>query len=129
MLRFRSSRRFIVGIAAVMMMLCQVAMAASACLPGVAQSNAGPVQESCHQASAAADDGQMQEGACTSNCQSQHASFEFAKVQVYVTADLPLLMARVDSPAPRARFAALGEPSLAHSASPPLPIVLCRLLN
>lgn len=129
MLRFGSSRRFIVGIATVMMMLCQVAMAASAYLPGAAQSNSDPVLESCHQASAAAADGHLEDGACASNCQSQHATFEFAKVQVYATADLPLLTVRVDSPVSKARCAALGEPSLVHSASPPLPIVLCRLLN
>lgn len=132
MFRFGFTHRLIVGIAAVMLLLCQTVMAASACMPAGAQSNSAPAQESCHQASTGGESGPnnspSSDGTCAPGCQSQQATSEFSKVQVYAVADLPLLTAHVDLPA-AAHCPVMREPPPTHSASPPLTILLCRLLN
>lgn len=131
MLRSSLTRRLIVGIATAMLLLCQTAMAASACMPTFMQADADPAQAACHQLPSpdAAADGHARNDACPPGCQSGHASFEPAKIQVYAAADLPLLTARITLTQPTTRFAVPGEAFLAHCVSPPLPIVLCRLLN
>lgn len=130
--RFSFTRRLIAGIATAMLLLCQTAMAASACIPAGMQANSAPALESCHQASTGGDSvsngNASNDDACAPNCQSQQATSEFAKVQVYAVADLPLLTARVDLPA-AAHCPVMREPPPTHSASPPLTILLCRLLN
>jgi hypothetical protein len=129
MFRFSSTRRLIFGIAAALLLLCQTAMAASACMPAFTQAGSGSTQANCHQPPDAVADGHAANDSCPSSCRSGHASFEPTKMQVYAAADLPLLTARNILAEPAARFAILDEPFLARAASPPLPIVLCRLLN
>jgi hypothetical protein len=131
MLRSNSMCRLIAGIATAMLLLCQTAMAAAACVPTFTQADADSAQAACHQPPGpdAAADGHARNDNCPPGCQSGHASFEPAKIQVYAAADLPLLTARITLTQPTTRFAVPGEAFLAHSVSPPLPIVLCRLLN
>jgi hypothetical protein len=124
----RPLRQLVSGIAAVMMVLCQGAAMAAACAPMAPRTAQGAGAAPCHDAGGAAanDNGGSP---CSWQCPASHASSESSKAGAGTAIDLPLLTAHAVAAPLAPRCAAPHETRLHHAASPPLPIVLCRLLN
>lgn len=125
MFRHRLSRQVISGIAVALLLLCQGVGIAHASLP---QAGTNSAVESCH-GKAAATTGDTGNIHCTERCPTLRSSPESANPDIPAAADFPVLTARADFPAPATSCVVLRESRLFHPASPPLPIVLCRLLN
>jgi hypothetical protein len=125
----RLARQLIVGIAISMMVLCQSAAVAAACgsaMPPVGSSNVAA--EPCHEAGEPAQS-DSNHGGCASQCQVSHTSPDLSKVDASAAIDLPLLTAYAVIAPVATQCTALHEPRLLHATSPPIPILLCRLLN
>ncbi len=125
----RFSRQIISIIAAVLLLLCQSAgvMAAGALFTGMTGMS-HPVADSttatpCHGTAATDDSG-------ASHCpQALRSSANSSLPDITAADHVPVLTARLDFPALPARCAMSHVPQLDYPISPPLPIVLCRLLN
>lgn len=126
MFRNRLSRQVISGIAVALLLLCQGAGIAHAGLPQAGTNSASAV-ETCH--GTATSTGDTGSTYCTEQCPTLRCSPESANPDIPAAADFPVLMVRADFPAPVTPCAVLRESRLFHPVSPPLPIVLCRLLN
>lgn len=123
MFRSRFSRQVISGIAVALLLLCQGAGIAHA---GLAQAGTNSAVETCHEAASTGDTGSLH---CTEQCPTLRSSPESANPDIPAAADFPALTVRADFPAPATPCAAPRESRLFYPTSPPLPIVLCRLLN
>jgi hypothetical protein len=125
----RSSRSVVALITAVLLLLCQAALAAQACgHMFVPQSPAAPVP--CHESMDGA--GSMQHTpAAVSDCDAPKAIAAAVKIPVFSVTDfppLPLLLAYQDAePVVRLSFTPHAVPALCHS--PPLNLLHCRFLN
>ena len=125
----RSSRSFVTLTTAVLLVLCQTAIAAQVCahtsLPATTENSAAA---GCHQAPA--DSNGPAEGPSTpTTCEASNALPDAAKVPVFAVGDLPTILVAYDL------FALLSRPAHGHQRvqpicySPPLSILHCRLLN
>ncbi len=124
MFRNRFSRQVISGIAVALLLLCQGAGIAHAGLP---QPGTNSAVETCH--GAATSTGDTSSLHCTEQCPTLRNSPESANPDIPAAADFPALTVRADFPLPATPCAMPRESRLFHPVSPPLPIVLCRLLN
>lgn len=122
MRRSRTLRQLIAGIAITLMVFCQGAALAAAPSAG-----GDLVAPPCHEEYAP---GQSDAGndSCPSQCQASLTSPEPSKFDSGTAITLPLRSAYTATAA-GVYCAARHEPRLLHATAPPLPIVLCRLLN
>lgn len=125
MFRNRFSRQVISGIAVALLLLCQGTGIAFAGMPQPGTSSAA---ESCHEP-VTATTGDTGGNHCTEQCPTLRTSSQSSNPDIPAAADFPALTVRADFPAPAAPCAAPRESWLFYPTSPPLPIVLCRLLN
>jgi len=120
----RLSRTIVALGTATLLLLCQTAAFAQACLMSPTASAAAAMP--CHTMSEEAGDVSHQPGA-PSVCDASKAVAEIAKVTVFALADIPVLViathdfvTRLDSGIPRA--------TQAVCSSPPLAVLHCRFL-
>lgn len=123
MFRNRFSRQFISGIAVALLLLCQGTGIASAGMP----QPGGSAAESCHEPLTATA-GDTDASHCAEQCPALRASSQSPNPDIPAAAGFPALTVRADFPAPARPCAAPRESRLFYPNSPPLPIVLCRLL-
>lgn len=126
MRRSRTPRQLIVGIAITLMVFCQGAALASACAPAPS-AGSNVAAPPCHDEYAPEQSNADKDG-CTSQCQASLTSPEPSKFDSGMAITLPLQSAYTVTAA-GVYCAARYEPPLQHATAPPLPIVLCRLLN
>jgi hypothetical protein len=126
MRRSRTPRQLIVGIAITLMVFCQGAALAAACAPAPSVGS-NVVAPPCHDEYAPGQSDAGKDG-CPSQCQASLTSPEPSKFDSGLAITLPLRSAYTVTAA-SVQCAARYEPPLQHATAPPLPIVLCRLLN
>lgn len=126
MRRPRTPRQLIVGIAITLMVFCQGAALAAACAPAPS-AGSNVVVSPCHEEYAPGQNNAGTDG-CPSQCQASLTSPEPSKVDSVTAITLPLQSAYTVSAA-GVYCTARYKPPLQHATAPPLPIVLCRLLN
>lgn len=127
--RFCTLRQLVSGIAMVMMVLCQGAAMAASCMPVAPQTDRSTAAAPCHETGGAVENNSNGNNLSHGQCQTSQASPESSKTVAGMAVDLPLLTAYAAIVPVAARCAAPHETRLHHATSPPLPIVLCRLLN
>jgi len=124
MFRNRFSRQLISGIAVALLLLCQSAGSAFAGMP---QPGTNSAVETCHgTATTTGDTGSIH---CAEQCPALRSAPESSNPDIPAATDFPALTVRADFPPLATPCTALPEPRLLYPTSPPLPIVLCRLLN
>jgi hypothetical protein len=126
MRRSRTPRQLIAGIAITLMVFCQSAALAAACVPAPS-AGSNVVAPPCHEEYAPGQSS-ADKGGCTPQCQASLTSPEPSKVDSVMAIMLPLQSAYTVNAA-GVFCAARHKPPLLHATAPPLPIVLCRLLN
>lgn len=123
-----SLRRVVAGVAGMMLLLCQTAIAAHGCILGAPSPSDSVMLQPCHEAESEAG-GASEHDLCQAHCLSQQAMPAVDKIPAFAAVDLPALTVRLDQPLPTA-YAVLVAASLpARAASPPLIIIHCRLRN
>jgi hypothetical protein len=122
----RSTGRFVACIAGAVLVLCQTAAAAEACMTGAPSSGNSAVEQPCHDS--AQKSGQDEHSACQTQCLSQRAAPAETKVSVPAATDMPALTVRLDQPLFAAHAAPFPKLLTARADSPPLTILHCRLV-
>ena len=123
----RFSRTIVAIGTAALLLLCQTAALAQACLMAPApQSKTSAAAMPCHTASDTAGD-MSRLPAAPSVCDASKALSEIAKVPVFALADIPVFVIASHDVAPRLES---GIPRAAHAvcSSPPLAVLHCRFL-
>jgi hypothetical protein len=126
MSRSRIPRQLIAGFAITLMVFCQGAALAAACAPAPS-AGSNVAAPPCHDEYAPGQSDAGKDG-CPSQCQASLTSPEPSKFDSGTAITLPLQAAYTVTAA-GVYCAARYEPPLQHATAPPLPIVLCRLLN
>ena len=124
----RSSRSLVAFVAAVLLLLCQTALAAQACAhtgaPAQTESAAAP----CHGAGGESPAPEKQLPAPTA-CEAANALPDGAKMPVFALGDLPTMLVAYEQSAVPGTTARGPQTLDAVCHSPPLSILHCRLLN
>jgi len=129
MIRSTLARRLVVGMSILMLLLCQTAGAALACIapPAAIQVAATEFAMPCHTYAQDADRG-IPAGGSQDRCPARDASLETAKVNIPAVDRLALPVLTVAPPAAATTITAPHEHILACAAPPPLNLIYCRLL-
>lgn len=123
-----SAKRFVAAGAAVLFLACQgmtVARGSSMALP---QSSAAAMQHSCHDAGWNAGENKDDTGN-QGRCQSQNASSNLSKANIFAATDLPAITIRFDRTMTAAESAPQAMPPLARIEPPPHSLLHCCLRN
>ena len=118
-----------VGILGLLLLLCQAATVAHACILSAPSSSESVTGQPCHDVDSTTDN-PAPDDLCQTHCLAQQTVPAIAKLAVLAAADLPPLTTSLDQPyCTAARATPIKELRLTHVKSPPLPIVHCRLRN
>lgn len=125
----RSSRSVVAFATAILLLLCQTAFAAQACVYSFAPATADVVSPPCHEIAGDAAAPAKQLPAAATSCEAAKAVAEPAKVSLIAVTDLPpILLAFAWNAAPAMQSLTSQTPQ-AVCFSPPLSILHCRLIN
>ena len=114
--------------AGMLLLLCQAAVAAQACMSVAPATAKAAFTQPCHEAGS--QSGNMAgHGVHEAYCTAQYASAGIAKPDVMAPSGIAVLTARLDQPLLVARAGPLLVPLTARADSPPLPILHCCLRN
>jgi hypothetical protein len=123
----RLSRIVVASVTAVVLLLCQTAALAQACvMASAAHSKTSAAAMPCHTASDDAGDVSHQP-ATPSVCDASKALAEIAKVPVFALADIPVFVIASHDFVPRLG-SGIPRATQAVCSSPPLPVLHCRFL-
>ena len=125
----RSSRSVVAVLAAIVMLLCQAAALAQACVTNqVERSDVTVAVSPCHGASEA-DSTSGHQPAVPSTCEASQALAQADSVTIYPPADLaPLVVVAVDTASAARGFRSQQQALHNVCSSPPLAILHCRFL-
>lgn len=121
----RLSRRITVGVATLVLLLCQGAVLADACKAVAPRTDTTGIQAPCHESPHTK--GTADDGSCQSRCPSQFATVEPLKLNIPV-ADLPTAVAWMVPPAAVEHCLVAHDLPLVPAQPPPITRLYCRML-
>lgn len=119
-------RRTTVGVATLMLLLCQGVAMADACKAIAPRADATEVQAPCHEPTAAGDT--IDDSVCQSRCTAQFTTIEPLKLNIAI-ADLPIIIAGIAPPPTVELCPVARDLPLDPAHPPPLIRLYCRMLN